>query len=62
MSDSNINTIYNDFDKDNIIASFKKDDENICFIFVLHEFESEMEYWDMPTKLKKYNGKNIFYN
>ena len=60
MNDDKINVIYNDFDEHNIIVSFKKGDKNICFIFGLYEFESEMEYWDMPTKLKKYNGENGF--
>jgi hypothetical protein len=57
MNNSKINIIYEEFDKDNIIVFIEKNGKNICFTFGLYEFESEMTYWDMPTKLKKYNGK-----
>ncbi|MBU3102406.1 MULTISPECIES: hypothetical protein [Clostridium] len=60
MNESKINVIYEDFDKDNIIVFFEKNGKNIYFTFGLYEFESEMEYWDMPTKLKKYNDKTGF--
>jgi hypothetical protein len=57
MNNSKINIIYEEFDKDNIIIFFEKNGQNMCFTFGLFEFESEMNYWDMPTKLEKYNGK-----
>ena len=60
MSDNKINIICEDFDKDNIILFFEKNGINMCFTFGLYEFENEMEYWDMPTKLKNYNGKMGF--
>lgn len=60
MINPKINIIYEDFDKDSIILFFDKDGLNMCFTFGLYEFENEMEYWDIPTKLKKYNGKMGF--
>lgn len=57
MNNPKINIIYEDFDKDNIILFFEKNGINMCFTFGLYEFENEMEYWDMPTKLTEYNGK-----
>ncbi|MED4651245.1 hypothetical protein [Bacillus pseudomycoides] len=60
MNNPKINIIYEDFDKDNIILFFNKNGRNMCLTFGLYEFENEMEYWDMPTKLKKCNGKMGF--
>jgi len=60
MNNSKINIIYEEFDKDNVIAFFEKDGENMCFTFGLYEFENEMTYWGLPTKFKKYNEKMGF--
>ncbi|MGR5961587.1 hypothetical protein ACT7DN_04635 [Bacillus paranthracis] len=57
MNDTKINIIYEDFDKDNIIIFLKKTEETCALLFGLYEFENEMEYWDMPTKLKNIMGK-----
>lgn len=60
MINTKINIIYEDFDKDNIILFFEKKGINMSLTFGLYEFENEMEYWDMPTKLKKHNGRMGF--
>ena len=57
MNDTKINIIYEDFDKDNIIIFFFYFGRIMCLTFGLSVFVYVMEYWDMPTKLKKYNGE-----
>lgn len=57
MNNTKINIIYEEFDNDNIILFFERNGRNICLTFGLYEFENDMEYWDMPTKIMKYNDK-----
>jgi len=48
------------YDENHIFISFKKNGENIFFDFGLCNFENEMELWDMPTKLVKFNDERGF--
>ncbi|CAM4410006.1 hypothetical protein BAMA_24690 [Bacillus manliponensis] len=60
MYRSTINIIYEEFDKDHVILYVEKNGRNMFLTFGLYEFENEMEYWDIPTKLANYNGKMGF--
>jgi hypothetical protein len=48
------------YDDDNIIVYCEKDGKNVWKTFGLYNFRDEMDYWEMPTKLKEVNGKSGF--
>lgn len=52
-----IDIIYKEYDEEHYISFFERNSKNVYFEFGLFDFENEMEYWDMPTKLVEHEGK-----
>ena len=57
MSRKKAEIIFKEYDTENFIVFIKRDSKNLFMDMGLCNFESEMEYWDMPTKLIEFNGQ-----
>lgn len=52
-----IDIIVKDFDNKSNCFIIKRNGKNIFMEMGVCQFEDDMEYWDMPTKLVEFNGE-----
>lgn len=45
------------YDEDNIFITVKREQNNLYTDLGICQFNDEMEYWDMPTKMGKMNNE-----
>ena len=55
-----INIIFKEYDDEHFVALLKRNSVNLFMDFGLCDFENEMEYWDMPTRLIDFMGEKGF--
>lgn len=55
-----INIIFKEYDAEYFVVLLKRGSVNLFMDFGLCGFESEMEYWDMPTRLIDFKGEKVF--
>ncbi|MBQ3545173.1 MAG: hypothetical protein IJA34_09330 [Lachnospiraceae bacterium] len=49
--------IFSEYDNENYIVFVKRNEKNLFMDLGICDFEKEMEYWDMPTKIVNYKGE-----
>ncbi len=52
--------LFEKYDDEHFVVLLKRNSKNLFMDFGLCNFESEMEYWDMPTKLIDFMGEKTF--
>lgn len=55
-----LNIIFEEYDDKHYIVFLERGDKNLFLDFGFCNFENEMEYWDMPTKLINFKDKEGF--
>lgn len=55
-----LNINFDKYDDKHFIIFIKRGSNNLFLDFGLCNFEEEMEYWDMPTKLIDFKGEEGF--
>lgn len=55
-----INIIFKEYGAEHFVVLLKRGSANLFMDFGLCGFESEMEYWDMPTRLIDFKGEKGF--
>lgn len=55
-----INISFVEYDNESYVVFLKRKSDNLFMDFGLCGFETEMEYWDMPTKLIEFKGEPGF--
>jgi hypothetical protein len=55
-----IDIVCKSYDQNNTIVFFECKGEDIGFEFALCEFVSEMNHWNLPTRIVELNGKRGF--
>jgi hypothetical protein len=55
-----IKIIVQNYDEKNNIVFVEKQGKNIWSMLSLMQFEDDMEYWDMPTRIEEVDGRKGF--